>query len=112
MLERIINDVYEWHKQTFPDADKESQLRKLEEELNEYYEKYDSSELADVIICSISLWRRFKCPIGHAVFVYATSIVSGPKANLIVSEKMKINLKRKWHNVDGIYRHDEGVKDE
>jgi hypothetical protein len=105
MLEMIINDVTNWHKEAFPDAEKESQIKKLEEELNEYYEKYDDSELADVFICSIALWRRFKCQIGYAVFLYASSIIPGDKANRIVAEKMRINRLRKWRIVDGVYRH-------
>lgn len=105
MLEMIINDVANWHKETFVLATKEQQIKKLEEELNEYYEKYDDLELADVLICSISLWRRFRCPIGHAVFLYASSIIPGDKANRIVAEKMRINRLRKWIFVDGVYRH-------
>ena len=105
MLEKIINDVTNWHRETFPDADAESQIKKLEEELREYYDSYDDSELADVLICSIALWRRFKQNIGQAVFVYAKSITSGSKANRIVGEKMRINRLRKWQKINGIYRH-------
>ena len=84
MLEMIINDVANWHKEAFPDAEKESQIKKLEEELNEYYEKYDDLELADVFI---------------------SSIIPSDKANRIVAEKMRINRLRKWRIVDGVYRH-------
>ena len=105
MLEKIINDVTNWHRETFPEADAESQVRKLEEELREYYDSYDDSELADVLICSIALWRRFKQNIGQAVFVYASHIISASKANLIVGEKMKINRARNWQKIDGVYRH-------
>lgn len=105
MLEFIINDVTNWHRETFPDADVESQIKKLDEELNEYYERYDDLELADVLICSIALWRRFKCQIGHAVFGYASSIITGDKANRIVAQKMRINRARNWQKINGVYRH-------
>lgn len=105
MLSFVIEDVTKWHTETFPDADLDSQIKKLEEELREYYEKFDDLELADVLICSIALWRRFGCQIGHAVFVYAEKIVGGDKANRLVGEKMRINRKRIWQKKDGVYRH-------
>lgn len=105
MLERIINDVCEWHKETFPDITKEDQIRKLEEELNEYHECYDFSELADVIICSVVLWKRFNSEIGRCVFNYAKNESSQLRLNFIVSDKLRINKKRIWKKVDGVYRH-------
>lgn len=105
MLEKIINDVCEWHKETFPDITKEDQIRKLEEELNEYYECYDYSELADVLICAIVLWKRFKSEVGKCVFYYSKSIIKETRANMIVADKLRINKKRIWQKVDGVYRH-------
>lgn len=105
MLEKIINDVVLWHKKTFPDATKETQIQKLEEELREYFVKYEESELADVIICSIALWRRFDCRVGYAVYRYANSIILPSRINDLVSEKMIINRQRKWKGVNGYYRH-------
>ena len=113
MLERIIKDVCEWHEKTFPDITKEDQIKKLEEELNEYYECYDYSELADVLICAIVLRERFGSGIGKCVFYYAKSIIQETRANMIVADKLRINKKRIWKKVDGVYRHvDEVAKDE
>ena len=113
MLEKIINDVCEWHKETFPDITMDEQIRKLEEELKEYYECYDFSELADVIICSVVLWKRFNSEIGRCVFNYAKKESSQIRLNFIVSDKLRINRGRIWKKIDGIYRHvDEGAKDE
>lgn len=112
MQEKLINEIVMWHKKTFPAATKKTQIQKLEEELNEYYSKYEEDELADVIICSVALWRRFDCRVGYGVYRYANSIILPSRMNDIVSRKMITNRKRKWKGVNGYYRHIDGSGEE
>ena len=97
----MIEEIVEWHKKTFPDATFESQILKLEEELFEYNKSYDEEELADVLIVSIVLAKRFKSQIGYDIFAYYYDKC----CDELIIEKMKINKKRTWHKVNGVYRH-------
>lgn len=105
--------IVEWHKKTFPDCTYESQLLKLDEELNEVSEaqnkgNYEHSfdELADVYIVATVLKERFNSTIG----VYFIELLEGDPVPFLferVDRKMDLNSKRVWHKVNGVYRHEE-----
>lgn len=107
MSQRIIDEIVQWHKETFPDVKKSGQTKKLEEELTEWYKSFDKLELADVLICSAVLWQRFNCQIGHAIYVYGQKIANEllEYPSDLMSKKMVINKKRNWQKIDGVYRH-------
>lgn len=106
ILKSTIDCVVNWHKETFPDVTKEDQLKKLEEELKEFYKDFSDMELADVLICSIALSERFNSPIGNVVFnSFANQPDFYPSLDEIISKKMQINKSRTWQKIDGVYRH-------
>lgn len=110
IFKSTIDCVVNWHKETFPDATKEEQLKKLEEELNEFYQDLHNMELADVLICAIVLIERFKSPIGRVVFNgFANHPDFYPSLDEIISKKIQINKSRTWQKIDGVYRHVESV---
>ena len=99
--------IIKWHKQTFPDCTYESQLLKLEEELEEYKEArkpYKITELADIYIVSLVLMDRFESLIGSHIFEWADKIfkIIGYDA---VKEKFEANKDRVWIIDRGVYRH-------
>lgn len=109
-VEKLNSEIVEWHKKTFPDCTHESQLLKLDEELKEVAEcvlKSESSqeELADAYIVALVLAKRYRSTIGG----YFVGLYSAKKTVLWenVKKKMEINKRRKWHKVNGVYRHDD-----
>lgn len=99
--------IVNWHLVTFPDCTLHSQVEKLCEELQELNEcpkKYE--ELADcLIVCSI-LSNRYNNALGD----FVADILYKKYKNFcdierIVTNKMNINLMRKWEMKDGKYRH-------
>ena len=51
-----INTIIEWHKQTFPDATLEGQVKKFKEEYDEYYAgQQNICELADMFIVACGM---------------------------------------------------------
>lgn len=111
-LEEELKKVTQWHKKTFPNADKAGQLLKLEEELKEakqsQTEKEAYKELADVFIVLAGL-DRFKSFIGGTLYgLLCDEINSQEKKALLkaIREKMKINRARKWDKLkDGRFKH-------
>lgn len=108
--------IVDWHKKTFPDCTLESQLAKLDEELNEVVEaqrngekekSYD--ELADVYIVSLVLAKRFDSMIGK-YFIGLLEEHPAPESLKRVDRKMEVNRKRTWYKVNGVYRHKEVLK--
>lgn len=103
--------IVKWHKETFPDATKESQLLKLEEEIREVLDarrKKDLSllyeELSDVYIVCVTLDKRYDSYIGK-FFLFVLDEL-GIDVSRGVEEKMKVNCSRNWvKNEKGTYRH-------
>ena len=111
MTDWNIKTIAEWHKSTFPDATWESQLLKLDEELEEVIEaqlarEFEQSynELADVYIVACSLKERFNSTIG-SYFVGLIEENPAPDMQARIDKKMNENLKRKWGFKNGVYRH-------
>lgn len=103
--------ITQWSYGTFIGLTKESQLKKLEEELNEAADEHGvdiakwRQEMADVSIVACILEERFHCPIGFAVNAWIETL---PDYHLIMSardEKMEINQTREWHFENGVFRH-------
>lgn len=106
----LDEDIVAWHKQTFPDITMGELLLKLEEELKELSDalgKTDGSfleEAADVYIVARALRERFNS-ITALHFCHTTKSKELVQA---IKDKLSKNKKRKWHKVDGVYRHKEG----
>ena len=94
-------DIVRWHSRTFKDCTYEGQLKKLEEEFEEYEKSGADEELADIIIVSAALAFRFNSFIGK--FLVKHLYTKDKKK--IVEEKMKINQKRIWAKRNGNYHH-------
>ena len=112
-FQELAEKVSEIHTQLFPDATLDSQIKKFEEEFGEVEhaakvlksEEETKNELADLFIVTCGI-KRFSEPlftILHAGLVkdvpdrleYAEAIIN----------KMNKNIKRKWNNNDGYYKH-------
>lgn len=115
--------IIKWHKDTFPRADFEGQVKKWEEEYNEFLSARTRnnvpemvSELADLFIvaCGIMrfnliqgcqrmlLWNELRYTHG---FAYSTCETG-------VNKKMKKNRARKWEYLgNGNYHHVKGMED-
>lgn len=96
------------HEKLFPNATLESQVWKLEEEIQEFEDAYKwekINELADIVIVLGGLYRW--CPRvvyhfydGLACMDYNWSLVEEE-----VNRKWQINLKRKWEWNGKTYHH-------
>lgn len=108
----LDEDIVAWHEKTFPDITLGELLLKLEEELGELEDaKWKDGfefleEIADVYIVSCALYFRFESYIG---LHFLETFDSTPKKIIkdAVKDKLSKNKKRKWHKVNGIYRHKE-----
>ena len=88
-------------------------VKKLDEEIGELCEaikagvkNHAAKEVADVYIVSRVLANRFNSWIGN-YFLGLLDEYPVPRMMSEVKKKMEINKKRKWHRVDGVYRHKE-----
>ena len=121
--EEDIATIIQWHKDTFPRADFEGQVKKWEEEYSEFLTARTNndaaemlSELADLFIvaCGIMrfnliqgcqrmlLWNELRYTHG-----WAFSTCEGK-----INTKMKKNRARKWEYMgSGNYHHVKGVED-
>lgn len=101
--EEIVN----WHKTTFPDATENEQKIKFLEEYREYLESYDINELADMYIVNAALTDRYNCTMFDSILSHEIQKFGNVVDSLIqaITHKMSINKQRKWHKVEGIYRH-------
>lgn len=112
-FKELAEKIMEVHTQLFPDATLESQIKKFEEEFEEveyaaYVLKSDEevkNELADLYIVACGI-RRFSKPL--FIILQASLINDVPNsqeyAEAIIT-KMNKNIKRKWNNKDGLYKH-------
>lgn len=112
-FQELAEKIMEVHEELFPDATLESQIEKFEEEFTEVEhaakvlmsDEETKNELADLYIVACGI-KRFSEPlftILHAGLVkdvpdrqeYAEAIIN----------KMNKNIKRKWNNKNGLYKH-------
>jgi len=108
-----IETIIQWHKETFPDTTLEEQEKKFIIEFDEYIEAIGEErqikELADmqIVACGIARFNRARSQIlTNKVLKYAEKFKHNlDDLNEAIQEKMAINRKRKWHKVNGEYRH-------
>lgn len=101
----MIEEIVKWHKETFPDADLESQKLKFLEEYKEYLNSWDLEELADMAIVNYVLKYRFLFFRFDDIFRFEAEGAERILKEIII-EKMKKNKKRKWKKEGGVYRHE------
>ena len=101
----MIEEIVKWHKETFPDADLESQKLKFLEEYREYLKSWDLMELADMAIVNCVLRYRFLFFRFDDIFRFEAEGTETILREIII-KKMKINKKRKWKKENGVYRHE------
>lgn len=115
-MKETKQSIAEWNAATFPEATLQSQWLKMLEELQEYDKILFNpeemiKEYADIYIVSAVLEERFGCPYGWMILRqidYVDNMDLFQKMiGEAVDEKMKINRARKWHFVNGVYRHED-----
>ena len=107
----LAHVIANWHKQTFPDADKTGQLLKLDEEFEELVNADSDDELkelADCFIVAAALAYRYDAFIGlftmRAIVKHAAD-ADGFLYDAIVA-KMEVNRARQWKKqANGSYHH-------
>lgn len=129
--------IVEWHKKAFPNATLETQLKKVEDELQEMHDAIDDlifkrttddthaiEEAADVYIASVALFGRFDSRLGALALNYIMDVEeemikaarqgvpnSAIKLRETINAKMNKNAKRTWHETaPGYYQHVETVQ--
>ena len=110
--------IVEWHKKTFPDCTYDQQVCKLFDELEEYYSEPDHDkaliELADVYIVALTTRERFGSLAADNILIEKCDNNGNYSKKQIlsaVSQKMDINVKRKWKRLEnGTYQHEENKK--
>lgn len=111
-MKETVLSIAKWHQETFPDATMEDQLRKFDEEMEEYERSPSYEELADMFIVACGLCR-FDLIVALSYFtIVATAlnerkeIYSGAIFPIKVAEKMKKNRNRTWEKTpQGNYHH-------
>lgn len=109
----LAEKVSEVHAQLFPDATLDSQIKKFEEEFDEVKhaakvlksDEETKNELADLFIVACGI-KRFSEPL---FTILQAGLVKGVLNRLEYAEaivnKMNKNIKRKWNNTNGLYKH-------
>ena len=135
MTEWTNEAILEWHKQTFPNATLETQLRKVEDELREMDEAARAfledetklqdaiDETADVWISAVVLRERFESYIGSMILHVILDLLNGSgfdedlcelcveNVKFAVNAKMDKNVKREWkETTPGYYQHKETIQ--
>lgn len=94
----IIYSILAWHKKTFPNISPLDQVKKLEEEKQEFFaSNYSIQEYVDVLIVAIVLKYRFDIETGLA---FAGKYWDNFNKDNIIRElkhKVWVNTHRKWN---------------
>lgn len=107
-IKENLATIIAWHTETFPHATYDGQIKKFEEELNEYLSAPTMpnklEELADLIIvcCGIA---RFSTTDGLRHMAQLPFNFTRQEIDDAVQAKMIKNRQRKWTKGDGKYRH-------
>ena len=109
----LAEKVSEVHAQLFPDATLESQIKKFEEEFEEVEhaakvlmsDEETKNELADLYIVACGI-KRFSEPLFAILQAGLVKDIPDRQeyAEAIIA-KMNKNIKRKWDNKNGLYKH-------
>ena len=94
----LINDILDWHKNTFPEATQNEQEQKLCEEFTEY-----AKAIGDYIKSKdVKNLHKIKEELAD-VIISAVNLLNYPEIMRIVKAKMEINRNRVWadnHHVE------------
>ena len=107
-IKENLATIIAWHTETFPHATYDGQIKKFEEERNEYLSATTMpnklEELADLIIvcCGIA---RFSTTDGLRHIAQLPFNFTRQEIDDAVQAKMIKNRQRKWTKGDGQYRH-------
>lgn len=111
MKETIIS-IAKWHEETFPDATLEGQLKKYDEEKEEFAksDRKDLSELADMFIVACGVARFDMCwgiyTLNNVSFWRDVSGFDTRKLCEAIEKKMEKNRKRVWEKIgNGTFHH-------
>lgn len=108
LVKENLATIIAWHTATFPHATYDGQIKKFEEEMNEYLSANTQQdrleELADLIIvcCGIA---RFSTTAGLQHIAQLPFNFTRREIDNAVQQKMTKNRQRKWTKGDGQYRH-------
>lgn len=107
-IKENLATIIAWHTETFPHATYDGQIKKFEEEMEEYLSANTQQdrleELADLIIvcCGIA---RFSTTAGLRHIAQLPFNFTRQEIDDAVQAKMIKNRQRKWTKGDGQYRH-------
>lgn len=112
-MKETIKSIIEWSEQTFPDATLDGQLRKFEDEWDEFFAENDHNkkiiELADVFIVAFSICRfdlaEGVLHIAEAMRLFGETPYSLYRLEEAIRKKMETNRSRVWEKKDGQYQH-------
>ena len=108
----LFDAVEKVHAELFPDATIETQCAKFSEEYNEMQEAAEQrdeiqikNEAADCFIVAAGI-HRFNHAVGYILFkVLCDGIPDNYEFAEAIINKMNKNIKRKWDNKNGYYKH-------
>ena len=117
-MEETIETILQWHKETFPDTTLEEQRHKFSLEKAEYERARTLQdiveEFADMFIVACGINRLDDSYYGP---MYLRMCSCNTRDSMLrdeyekaITSKMAINRKRKWHKVNGEYRHVDETK--
>lgn len=108
-----FEELSKQHAKLFPLADFDSQMDKLDEEIDEYKSANTSAqqikELADCIICIIGIYRFAPC-IANLIYSGLNDMyILDPEQKIAieseVNRKWQVNLSRTWKWNGKVYKH-------
>lgn len=107
----FLKEIAMGHEKLFPVADLDSQIRKFEEEIQEYKvaetRAQREKELADCLIVCAGIYR-FSKVVGKMLaneVMDEARIWDLDEVYLKALKKWEINKSRKWEYKDGVYHH-------
>jgi len=111
----LENSIIEWHIATFPDATLDSQIAKIEEEVDEVLNAENCQEfykeLSDCWIVALALQRwslsAFRFAVIGLDYLEKERNWEIPQESFekMVEEKLEINKKRIWKKINNVYHH-------
>lgn len=105
-MKETIESIIKWQTETFPDATRDGQCAKFQDEKAEFFESHELMELADMFIvaCGIARFDAMHC---FATVERLRSVTRWTNQDFatVIDEKMAINRARRWNKCDGKYQH-------
>lgn len=112
-MSETFKTIAKWHKETFPDATLEGQIKKYDEEKSEFETATGEdrlTELADMVIVSAGVYR-FDRDFGSFLCARTYMIASDAGFDMTelwhaIDKKMETNRRRVWQKTeDGRFHH-------